>query len=98
MILAHGGNLAAGLLIFAAILVALIGLPTLIGMAITVARRSPEGRWQPVAIGAIVSVVIAAVAGTAFEVHVAALSSLGIGGGALLGAGIGGLVRLIRKR
>lgn len=98
LILAHGTNVAAGLFILVVILGVLIGLPTLVGMAVTVGRRAPEGRWQAVGIGAIVSVCIAFVAGTAFKVNILLLALIAIGGGALAGAAIGGVVRLIRRK
>lgn len=97
-VIAHSGSMAAGLVVLALILIALIGLPVIVGMAISVARGRADGRWQPLAIGAIVSVCIAFVAGTAFKINAVGITAIAMGGGAALGAGIGGLVRLIRKK
>lgn len=95
--LAHNTNIAAGLMIFAGLVIILVALPVMVGMAIGVARQPRDGRWRPLLIGGIVSVFIAALVAIEFKLAITAIGGIGLGGGALLGALIGGLVRLIRR-
>lgn len=96
---ANAGSMAAGLFIAAAVVVLVVGLPMLIGMAISVARPAGPGRWSPLAIGAIIGATITLVAIELIDLSFAlVVGGVGLAGGALIGALIGGIVRVVRGR
>lgn len=93
-----GGNMAMGLLMAALVVAILVCLPALVGTAMTVARRTPEGRWNPLAMGTIISFVITLVAIELVDLNFALLvGGVGLAAGWVLGAAIGGIIRLARR-
>lgn len=92
-------GLANGLIVAAAIVALVVGLPTLIGMAISVARPAGQGRWSPLAMGAIIGATITLVTIELIDLSFAlVVGGVGLAGGALIGALIGGIVRVVRGR
>ena len=95
----HGPNVAQGLALAIVLVGGIVLLPTLIGVAVSVARLEREGRWNALGIGVIVSLVITGVSTELIGLESGLIAgAAGVLGGGVLGAIIGGLVRAKRRR